>query len=361
MPHAFARLTVAGLALLAAGCVSTIGTPTPSRPVPLLTATSALTVTAEPAPSQPPASPTPSRTPTAQVATPTGIAPLPPTPTGLPLTSPTARALAIPSNPTNARSWDWRRVIATDPDLNHPDVPDFGVDMGPYVEVRGAAGLVAAQGYAMVSGSDVVFVDLDSDGVQEAAVQLFSGGTAGNTGLLVYKTTDRYPKMIDHMGGYKLWAVADGRELLVTEPVYAGWEPNCCPSGSSQTRYRLEGGRLLPVARSESGIPDTRVLTVEEFYSRLARRDYEGAYAFLSPFFKAANPFATWKTGYASTASIEARVSELPDGRVGVELSSVDDTQAGRVTRRYRGTWSLVWSSDASQWLLDAAEIAALG
>ena len=43
---------------------------------------------------------------------------------------------------------------------------------------------------------------------------------------------------------------------------------------------------------------------------------------------------------------------------MGVELTAVDQTEAGRVTRRYKGTWSLVWSPMASQWLLDSADIA---
>lgn len=258
------------------------------------------------------------------------------------------------------RAWDWSRVVATDPAVEHPNVPDFGgIVLGPYVEARGAAGLVAAQGYAMTGPADMAFADLDGDGREEAAVQLFSGGTAGNTGLLVYKAGERYPRLAAIMGGYKLWARADGRELLVTEPMYAGWEANCCPSGYSETRYRLEGSRLVPTRRTEGGHAEARPLTVDEFYARLGREDYAGAYSFLSPAYRAANPFAAWKAGYDSTVSIEARVSELPDGRVGVELTSVDQTPAGRVNRRYRGTWALVWSGEASQWLLDRPEIAA--
>ena len=270
----------------------------------------------------------------------------------------TPRAVPIPPDPLNARAWDWSRVVATDPALAHPDVPGFGgINFGPYVEARGAAGLVAAQGYAMTAPADMAFADLDGDGADEAAIHLFSGGTAGNTGLLVYKTGDGYPRLAAFMGGYKVWARADGRELLVTEPIYAGWEPNCCPSGYSETHYRLEAGRLVPTRRVEAGHEETRALTVEQFYALLGRKEYAAAYAFLSPAFTAANPFASWRAGYESTETIEARVTELPDGLVGVELTAVDRTQAGAVTRRYRGTWSLVWSSAASQWLLDRAEI----
>ena len=85
-------------------------------------------------------------------------------------------------------------VVADDPALDHPDVPGFeGIELGPYVEARDASGRVMAQGYAMTGGADMAFADLDGDGDEEAAVQLFSGGTAGNTGLLVYKISGGLP------------------------------------------------------------------------------------------------------------------------------------------------------------------------
>lgn len=347
----------ATMAIALAGCATPTTTPTPTPMAARETATTEALPTATIArPTVTPAPPTVTFAP-APTVLPTKSPTAARTPAGSP--SPTPRSVPSPAVPGNARAWDWATVVAADPALDHPDVPRFeGIELGPYVEARDASGRVMAQGYAMTGGADMAFADLDSDGGEEAAVQLFSGGTAGNTGLLVYKISGGLPRLVDVMGGYKLWARADGRELLVTEPIYAGWEPNCCPSGFSETHYRLDSGRLAQTRRVEGGHEEAGPLTVEEFYARLGRKEYEAAYAFLSPDFRAAHPYAAWKAGYATTVAVEVTASALPDGRVGVELTAVDQTEAGRVTRRYKGTWSLVWNPMDSQWLLDSADIA---
>lgn len=318
---------------------ATIRLPTPTLALPTATA--------------PAAAPATSPTPTTRVMSPT-----PAPPTRAPATPASKPATATVRPAGDLRALDWSRVIANDPTLDHPLVPDFGINLGPYVEVRTTGGPGPA-GYAMTQASEIVFADLDGDGKEEAVIQLFSGGTAGSIGLLVYRWRDGQPLLVTYMAGYKLRLWTDGGQLVVREPVYAGWEANCCPSGFSETRYRLQADTLVQLSRTDGGNAEARSLTVEEFYSRLDRKQYREAYSFLSPSFQAANPFATWSAGYANTLSIAAAISDLPDGRVGVVLTATDRTASGEVTRTWKGDWRLVWSSGARQWLLDQANIVA--
>ncbi|MCL5998806.1 MAG: hypothetical protein M1546_22520, partial [Chloroflexi bacterium] len=274
-------------------------------------------------------------------ATPTLI----PTPTDIPAPTPTAGTIDL-------RAVDWNAFLQNDPQLDHPDMPDIGnPDLGPYVAMKPGSGIEAG-GYALTA--NILYADLNDDGAVEAVISLFSGGTAGNIGLLIYATA---PELITGLGGYKVYAQAEVGQLLVTQPLYGKWDGNCCPSGYNETRYRLEGNKLVAAGRTNQGYPEARVPTVELFYQMLNNKQYRDAYDFLSPAFQAANPFDAWSAGYQDTVSIEAQASEsaAADGPVTVLLTSVAQSASGKVTQRFSGTWTLVWSNDASQWLLDEA------
>ncbi|MGE5141300.1 MAG: hypothetical protein ACM3JD_17670 [Rudaea sp.] len=252
----------------------------------------------------------------------------------------------------NLHQVDWNSFLAATPNLDHPAVPPpTSNNFGPYVQVRTGLPQTAIQGFAMTDG--ILYLNFSDDGQEEAVISLFSGGTGGNFGLLVYKAGPAEPVLAAYLGGYKIGAIADGNQLLVREPIYAGWEPNCCPGGISETHYRLQGNQLVVTSRTANGIPEMRLYTVQHFYELLQQKKYDEAYAFLSPRFRAAQPFDAWKAGYQGTVSFTFQTADRPDGSVAVDLTSVDQTPAGQVTRRFRGTWTLVWSDAAKQWLLD--------
>jgi hypothetical protein len=254
---------------------------------------------------------------------------------------------------------DWNTFLAQDPNLEHPDAPDLGnPNLGPYVE-RKQGDNVEADGYALTA--NILYADLTGDGADEAIITLFSGGTAGNIGLLIYGPGPAEPVLITALGGYKLFAQADEGQLVVTQPVYGKWDGNCCPGGFNETRYQLEDNKLKATASKTEGYPEARLPTVELFYSLLNNKQYEEAYAFLSPAFQAINPFEQWRAGYQNTESIEIEAAENFDGSIAVTLTSVEQTPNGNVTRRYEGTWTLIWSNDASQWLLNKGEFRVSG
>lgn len=272
------------------------------------------------------------------VATPTG-----PVSYALTVTIPPLTAGCTTPN-TAIRSTDWESVINSDPALTHEVI-----DGRPYVTVIGSPSGVSGHPLTSI----VVYGDFDDNCVEEAAIPLDSGGTAGAIGYLVYHAGSPQPHLIASGDGYKLALSVSANRLVVTTAVYAGWEPNCCPSGFSHATYRLVGDTLTLVNRTTEGIPGMQVATVEQFYAYLNSRNFAGAYALLSPTFQSANPFSAWQAGYANTVSVTVVVSADPGvaNRVQVTINAVESTAGGgTVNRTYVGHWDLIWSGTG--WLL---------
>lgn len=246
---------------------------------------------------------------------------------------------------TAIRSTDWNSVIHSDPALTYAVI-----DGKPYVTVIGSP--TGVSGHPLTTM--VVYGDFDENCVEEAAIPLDSGGTAGATGYLVYRAGSPTPHLIASGDGYKLALSVSSNRLVVTTALYAGWEPNCCPSGFTHATYRLVGDGLTLVSSTTEGIPGMQVATVEQFYANLNSRDFVNAYALLSPAFQAANPFATWQAGYNNTVSFAVTVSADPGlvNRVQVTINAVESTSGGgTVNRAYVGSWDLIWGG--SGWLLN--------
>ncbi len=254
------------------------------------------------------------------------------------------------------RSVDWFKVVTTDPNFTYdPSAPTTpGVKSGPFVTMKSDS---SVSGYALVDKDSILFMDVSGDGQEEAIISVYSGGTAGNLGLLIYAAANNAPALAAYLPGYKIGGTADGDALKVIEPIYQGWEPNCCPSGFFVTRYRLQDNKLAQLSREEQPLADARKMTVDKFYELLQAKNYLDAYNFLGPAFRDANPFGQWSSGYANTIAFTAQTKDNPDGTVGVTLVSTDKTGNGTVTRTFTGTWKLVWYSTArfKQWVLDSA------
>ncbi len=242
------------------------------------------------------------------------------------------------------RSTDWDSVIASDPALTHELIGGE-----TYVTVTGAATAVGGRPLTTM----VVYGDFDDNCVEEAALPLDSGGTAGATGYLVYRAGSPTPQLIAWGDSYKLALSVNANRLVVTSALYAGWEPNCCPSGFAHDSYRLVGDVLTLVSHTTEGMPGMQTATVEQFYSNLNSHDFASAYALLSPTFQASNPFATWQAGYDNTVSFAVTVSADPavSNRVQVTINAVESSAGGgTVNRTYVGYWDLIWSDGG--WLL---------
>lgn len=262
----------------------------------------------------------------------------------LTLTIPSSASACTTPN-SDIRTVNWNVVLPSDPALTHETIG--GED---YVTVVASSPQVG--GYPLPSST--VYGDFVGDCVEEAAMPLNSGGTAGLIGYLVYRMGASRPHLIAWGDGYKLALSVNSNRLVVTNAIYNGWEPNCCPSGFSHSTYRLVGDTLTLVSSSTEGIPGMTVATVEQFYAYLGSRDFASAYAMLSPAFKAANPFAGWQAGYANTVSFTVSTSADPAvaNRVVVTINAVESTTGGgTVNRTYVGYWDTIWGGNG--WLLD--------
>jgi hypothetical protein len=251
------------------------------------------------------------------------------------------------------RDVDWNAAIAADPALEVTQV-----EGRPYVMVRGANPGVG--GHPLLD--NIIYVDMDGDRVEEAAITLNSGGTASNIGFLVYRQAASAPQLVAWQDGYKLGLLVEAGRLVARNALYAGWEPNCCPSGLSYDTYALQNQQLKLLAHRDEGIPEMQAATVEQFYQLLGRKDLQGAYALLADIERAANPYDSWAAGYADTVAIQATAAAdtANANSVSVDLRATDQQAGGQVSRRFAGTWSLVWGGPGRGWLLADPQIHAV-
>ena len=250
---------------------------------------------------------------------------------------------------------DWDAFLRADPALEHETVQG-----DHYVTVLASTSeqsLFDVEGIPQID--QIAYGDFDGDCVEEAGVPLFSGGTAGNLAYLVYDleedADETTPVLIAWGTGYKLLLAADAGTLVVSNALYNGWEPNCCPSGRSYDRYRLVEEELTLVAAASEGFTEARAATILQFYNLLTDKQYSDAYALLSPTFQAVNPFESWEGGYANTGRILAAITPDPsvEDRLSVELEVSETLSSGTTRLRYfRGYWDVVWDGDVPGWML---------
>lgn len=256
------------------------------------------------------------------------------------------------------RQVDWITVLMNDPAVTvDPTAYSLPGAYKPFVDVaapRAPGGSLS--GYALVD--DVLYGDLDGNGSEEAIVLVDSGGTGGLLGFLLYREAEPTPGLVLARTGYKLGVAVEGNKLVIHEPNYVGFEANCCPSSTTRTLNVLEGDRLVTLA-TEVEPNDVQEPTVWSYYMALAEKRYEDAYEFHSPAYQAANPFGSWKSGFANTQRIEVETSagHIPS-EVLIRLTATDSRPGGgTVTQRFTGAWSLIWSAEKRRWLLDTASI----
>jgi len=291
-------------------------------------------------------------------------APLPPSTTPATTRSPATTAPPAPNATAarvNLRTIDWLTALRGINLLKVDTAAPGASNTQPRVEVASANGLA---GFAMLNAVD--YGDLNGDGQDEAVVSLFSGGTAGNTGILVFNWGTQSAQ-VELTGpiefyrnfGYKTGATFKNAGLALTNVIGAGWEPNCCFSGTVTRNFKIVNGLLVQQGvAGEEGAPGARSMTIERFYSLINAKNYNEAYTYFTPAQQARQPFESWKAGYANTKSVEA-TSDVTDavGPVKFKLVAVDTSAGGDLRRTFTGTWTLTYSTARHQWLLDAAQI----
>ncbi len=248
------------------------------------------------------------------------------------------------------RKTNWLELFKNDPKIKI-DTPDSTIK-GPYITYTA----INVGGYPLLD--EIVYLDMDGDGVEEAAFPLYSGGTAGSVFFVVYRYASPSPQMIAWKDGYKFRLTLENGKLTYAGAVYAGWEPNCCPSGLEYISYVLKSNSLVEVARRSQGIPEAQIPTVEQFYNFINNKQLESAYKLLEAKYRTANPYAKWAAGFATTKKVEAQVSALPGvpNAVQVRLDATDAVPgADDKFQQFYGTWKLSWDA-AGGWVMSAPD-----
>ncbi|MDQ3248925.1 MAG: LysM peptidoglycan-binding domain-containing protein [Chloroflexota bacterium] len=250
------------------------------------------------------------------------------------------------------RTLDWAAVLLAETAVTHETI---GGD--DYITV-----LASTTGTGGIPNlGQIVYGDFDGDCWEEAAIPLISGGTAGDIGFIVYRYGAPRPTLIAWGDGYKLGLSVAANRLIVSNALYNGWEPNCCPSGRSYDTYRLTGNTLVLVSSSSEGFVEMQAETVRHFYELLQARDFAGAYALFSTAYQASHPFAAWAAGFADTVDFTFTVAAgaVGSNRVLVTIEATERTGSGGTRlRRYTGYWNLLWDGARPGWVLNSGSFA---
>lgn len=268
--------------------------------------------------------------------------------------APTTKAVSTTASVlSNAiRQTDWAKVLQNDPQLKQE--PPLDSTFKIYISVKAAEGLAGAPDL-----TGIIYLDVDKDGLEEAAIPLISGGTAGNIGFLLYRWGQPTPRLVGWQEGYKQGLKTVGGKLVATNAVYSGWEPNCCPSGYSTITYALTGDKLQVASSRTDGYAEAQPPTVDQFYIYINTKELDKAYQFLSDTYQKANPYAKWAAGFANTQQVttESVTDASAPNTVRVNLETTDKSANGPVIKHFSGTWKLVWSPERTGWLLNEAKI----
>jgi hypothetical protein len=103
---------------------------------------------------------------------------------------------------------------------------------------------------APTSADRVLCHDFTRDGRADLAVTIASGGTAGDVGFAVFRSSPAGWQVALARNGYKLGLFRAREDLVSSQPIYRKNDPNCCPTGGfDHLRFHWDGTRFV-VARS---------------------------------------------------------------------------------------------------------------
>lgn len=337
-------VSFSAMALVLSACANN---PTPSPLPPMATNVAIINTVVAPT-----AAPKPS-----DVPPPTSQASPTPRPTVTPVPQPSpTRPAAAPK--LDMRKVNWAQTLETEPLLAvDKSAPSIGGNKDLiYVKEKNKPDTEAVAGYADPKG--VIYGDFSGDGQEEAILHLQSGGTASDIGLLVFGAgPDGKAKLVATLPGYKLAAQIVKGELVAVSPQYAGWEPNCCASAMLAARYQLKEGKLVKLGEQVEPFAQARELTVRQYYSFLADKDYKSAYAFLQPSMQKQVGLEQFTAAEKEVLLRDVRaVADLPAGDAAKGVTVIfTEARLEQTLVRWKTdgiNWDMKWSDTAKQWLM---------
>jgi hypothetical protein len=96
------------------------------------------------------------------------------------------------------------------------------------------------------SADQVLCHDFTRDGRVDIAVTIASGGTAGDVGFAIFRSTSSGWQVALTRNGYKLGLFRVGGDLVSSQAIYRKNDPNCCPTGGfDHERWHWNGARFV--------------------------------------------------------------------------------------------------------------------
>jgi hypothetical protein len=250
---------------------------------------------------------------------------------------------------TNLRTVDWERAISGEPSFIFAPMPSITGISGRFIETRDGA----VSGF--VQPRQVSYGDISGDGREEAFIPVIRDGPSGVSGLLIYRTSDRGPILAGTIAGASMSYEAKDGTLWVYSAARAGWENSCCPSGLLERAYRLDTNELKLLSEKVTPREQARRPTVLRYYQLVGERKLDDAYRFLSPAFRDRQPRPVWEEAVRRQDLVSLTARDQPDGTVAVEIT--ENVPGEPRTRQIIAVWSLIWSPEAKQWLLDRVDV----
>ncbi|MCS7001863.1 MAG: hypothetical protein NZ518_03340 [Dehalococcoidia bacterium] len=254
-----------------------------------------------------------------------------------------------PTPPPSFRAVRWDEVVRNDPNITRPPVPNLANVAGLFIETRDVTttGLLGVRGF--VDTTNPLYGDFSGDGREEAVIAV-GDPAVGITGFLIYRASDRGPQLTATITGRAMRATIANGELIVTDGLFAGWEPACCPNLLRETRYRLQETTLRPIARVERPNLDTRGLAVARYYNSMNQGNWQDAWASLSPELQAAQSREQWQAEQERNLPFDVTVrNDVAQPAVAVDVITRNGQPDGR---RFTGTWTVQFDNARRVWLL---------
>jgi len=267
---------------------------------------------------------------------------------------------------TSIRHTNWLEVCRKDPALLVNLERGFGDDEDYEVSVKQDSDVI---GGFLPDSESIVYLDLNHDNREDAALLMHSGGTAGFVSVFVFLQTDKGPTFAGYEAGYQLGLDTKGTDTLVMySALFAPGDGNCCPSGENVYHITYAKNKLRSKFVRTEGNVEAASNSVLRYYMSIDTKEFEAAYDCLSPSYQKAHPYKEWVAGYGNTISTEVDYGEVntKDTTVEVTIHSTDriggpnSTEEGHHT--FQGTWEMQWYTipgkpDVGAWVLTNPKI----
>jgi hypothetical protein len=133
-----------------------------------------------------------------------------------------------------------RTPVATPPPLETPSIDIRDIDLSTLPEVVESL----SESGALIVQTDVIYVDITNDGIEDAVAPASIDGTLGHIGFFAFRPDgDGVRKLLEEFpessGGVEI--SVEGEKIVMVQPVAGPDDPECCPSLLQRSIFSWNG------------------------------------------------------------------------------------------------------------------------